>query len=655
MPKRVLKIAVQAGESIQGAIDSIYAQMEKKVLYDGAEIFLDGTFHITKPIRFRSGCEFPITLNGARTAVIDGGLHIRDFCQTTVNGVDAWCARINRELAEYLNFDQLFVNGERRCRTVYPENCFMGLTGIIFDGEKQTRVSLDEKEKYWCTSNRMFSYNGELPEFSHIDSIYLMMNHCWLHERLRIKEIDYKNKLIYTDNASLFAGFPDEKIYLENVFEMLTKPGQWYFDEAEFLLYYIPKDGENITEIDAVIPMVDAFIIAEDTSNKHIDGINFCYGSSEYDYRASLPHRSPWHMIETPRQGECEVPGCIQFIRSKYCSVTNCGMEHIGRYGIEIAQQSSYISVCRNRFRDLGSGAVKNYRRDAYAVRVPEDETHHVLIADNLISDYGKLYKGAVGILLTDVNHYIVTHNEISYGEYSAVSCGWVWGYDACENGHNEISYNYIHHIGNNSVCDMGAIYMLGVQPCTFISNNIIHDVTDREENGWGIYLDEGSSDMTIENNLVYRVSTEAMHIHYGRNNRVVNNIFALGTVALLSNTRHEDHTQLVVERNIFYSQNGQMIRIKPGEGAIQSDKNIFYSETGKIGFCCNNYEKKMLYQSFDEWKNTGNDKFSLCADPLFKDVKNNNFGLKDNSPAFEIGFRMPDFDTVGIRKFETE
>ena len=655
MHDKILKITVREGDNLQYAIDTIYAQVEADVSYTGAELTLKGTFHLTAPLRFRSGCALPITLNGCKSAIIDGGWHIRDFDQTTLNGVTAWCAKINRELAEYLRFEQMFVNGERRSRTVYPENCFMGLTGIIFDGEKQMKVSLEEKEKYWCTSNAVFSYQGELPQFSCIDDIILMMNHCWLHERLRVKEIDYENKLIYTDNASLFAAFPDEKIYLENVFEMLKKPGQWYFDKSEYLLYYIPKEGENRTESDVVIPMVDAFLIAEDTANKHIRGITFRYCSSAYDYQVSSQYRSPWHKIETSRQGECEVPGCIQLIRSRHCSVTDCKMEHIGRYGIEIAQASAYIAICRNQFVDLGCGAVKNYRRDAYAIRVPEDETHHVQITDNLISNYGRLYKAAVGILLTDVHHYIVSHNEIAYGEYTAVSCGWVWGYDVSENGHNEISYNNIHHIGNNSVADMGAIYMLGVQPCTFIRNNVIHDVIDREENGWGIYLDEGSSEITVENNLVYRVSTEPMHIHYGKNNRVINNIFACGAVALLSNTRHEEHTQLIVERNIFYSQNGQMIRLKPGEGAARADKNIYYSETGKIGFCRNNYEKEMIYQSFEEWKKTGNDRLSVQGDPLFVDVKNDNYELQDDSPAFALGFQKQAFDTVGIRNNETE
>lgn len=655
MAKETLKITVHEGEDIQDKINMMYDLIEKNILFDCAEITLDGTFRINKPICFKKGCDFPVTVKGNKTAVIDGGVHIKNFKKTVVNGVEAWCARIDKEIGQYIKFDQLFVDGKRRERTVYPENCFMGLTGVIFDGEKQKEVSLKEKEKYWCTSNAVFSYSQDLPKFTNVEDVTLMINHCWLHERLRIKEIDYDKKLIYTENASLFAAFPDEKIYFENVFEMLKKPGQCYFDKSEFLLYYIPVAGENIEDADVAVPITDAFIIVEENSNKHIDGINFCYCSGNYEYENILPSRSPWHTIETPRQGECEVPGSIQFINSKYCSVTNCTLKHIGRYGVEIAKRSSYISVCRNIFKDLGTGAIKNYRRDAYALRVPEDETHHVLITDNLISEYGRLYKAAVAVLLTDVNHYIVSHNEISYGEYSAVSCGWIWGYESSETSHNEISYNYIHHIGNNSVCDMGAIYMLGVQPGTVINNNVIHDVTDREENGWGIYLDEGSSYMTIENNLVYRVSTETMHIHYGENNRVVNNIFALGDVALLSNTRHEDHIQLILERNIFYSQNGHILRIKPGDGAMLSDKNLYFSQTGEIGFCRNNYEKDMVYKPIDEWKKTGNDRFSLIADPLFQDIENNDFTLNDNSPAFEIGFKMPDFSKAGIREHETE
>ena len=74
----------------------------------------------------------------------------------------------------------------------------------------------------------------------------------------------------------------------------------------------------------------------------------------------------------------------------------------------------------------------------------------------------------------------------------------------------------------------MGAIYMLGIQPGSAITDNIIHDV-DGEHAVWGIYLDEGSSDIQVSGNIVFRCKNAPFHVHYGKNNIVRNNLFVSG------------------------------------------------------------------------------------------------------------------------------
>ena len=78
-------------------------------------------------------------------------------------------------------------------------------------------------------------------------------------------------------------------------------------------------------------------------------------------------------------------------------------------------------------------------------------------------------------------------------------------------------------------LADIGAIYLLGGRQGTVIRNNLLHDVAGVRI-AWGIYLDEGCSNVLVENNLVHHTTHGGFHLHYGKENIVRNNIFALSS-----------------------------------------------------------------------------------------------------------------------------
>ena len=104
------------------------------------------------------------------------------------------------------------------------------------------------------------------------------------------------------------------------------------------------------------------------------------------------------------------------------------------------------------------------------------------------------------------------------------------WGYMATSDAGNTVSFNLIHDIFQGELSDGGCIYNLGRSPGTVIDNNVCHNSNAYGYGGWGLYTDEGSSNVTLSNNVVYSTKDASFHQHYGTDNLIVNNIWAFGS-----------------------------------------------------------------------------------------------------------------------------
>jgi hypothetical protein len=299
---------------------------------------------------------------------------------------------------------------------------------------------------------------------------------------------------------------------------------------------------------------------------------------------------------------------------------------------------------------DLGAGGVKIGATalagwgDLQAMARSEEPliSHHT-VRDCTIAYGGRLHPAAIGVWIGHSPYNVIEHNEIYDLYYSATSIGWIWGYARSHAHHNRVVFNHMHTLGQGVLSDMGAVYTLGISPGTVVSDNHIHDVHAFDYGGWGLYTDEGSTGVTMENNLVYRTKTGGFHQHYGRENRILNNILAFSRTDQLQRSRVESHVSFTFERNLVLYDRGELLGKSWADDQVWLDHNLYWNTTGPVRFPGG--------KTLEQWRDSsGHDRHSVVADPRFVNAAKDDFRLRPDSPAPSLGFRPFDVSRAGRR-----
>jgi len=609
----------------------------------------EGIYFLSKPIIVTpeySGTELgPVTVEAYQNEkpIISGGKKISGWKKAEVYGKQLWVTEIPEVKEGNWLFHQLWVNGKRAIRARHPNQGYLRVAEVLGVSSKTP----------WHEGQTCFRFfNNDLKAWPTVTDAEVVVMNRWVESHLPILSVDESRNIVSFSKRSVFQLEPDDLYYVENALEFLDEPGEWYLDQRNGLLYYMPRADEIIEQTEVIAPKLPQVmqLVGKPEEGHWVEHITFrgiTFSHTEWYFPKDFKLDWPSQDVGGFPQAAVGVPGAIYGKGIRNITWNKCSIVHVGTYGIELARGCQNNAILRCDFSDLGAGGIKI--GETQISERKEDQSFSNRVEDCYIHDGGLIFHSAVGIWIGQSYDNYIAHNEIADFYYTGISVGWTWGYGPSLASSNRIEWNNIHHIGKRSngdgpiLSDMGGIYTLGIQIGTKISNNLIHDISALRYGGWGIYLDEGSTGILVENNIVYNTTHGGFHQHYGKENIIRNNIFAYGRDCQLQASRSENHLRFRFENNIVLG-NTEKWLIGSIDFNFVFEKNVYWRKSGK--------PIKFGDLSWDEWKRKGMDSNSLFTDPLFVDSESYDFRLKPDSPALKLGFHQIDLSKAGPRKF---
>lgn len=532
-----------------------------------------------------------------------------------------------------LDIDMLLVNGEIRHMARYPD---YDADAVRFNGTSADATS-PERVKRWKNPQGGFLH---------------AMHVCdWGDFHYRINGKDKKGNLDleggWQNNRQI--GLSEENRMVENIFEELDAPGEWYYDKVKTTLYYFPMDGENLATAVLEVPVVKHLFELKGCSNVTLKGLEMTQTRRTFMEKYEPLLRSDW----TVYRG-----GAVLMERTSNCNLERCYLHDLGGNALFFSNYNRNSGISSSHITRIGASAIC-FVGNTDAVRSPSFEYNDYVpigemdmlsgpksddypeccyVFDNLIHSIGLFEKQVTGIELSMCRGITVSHNSIYDTPRAGINVSeGTWGghiieyndvFDTVKETGDHGSFNswgrdrfwHPDRLAMDSlVAEMPALILADVVEPIVIRNNRF-----RCDRGWDIDLDDGSSNYHIYNNLCLN---GGIKLREGFYRNVENNI-------LINNTFHP-HVWFHNSGDVFV-RNIVMTPYQPiniDEWGREVDYNIFTDSVA--------------------WRDArlrNTDANSIICKVRFVNPEQGDFTLVENQPEiFRQGFRNFDMSSFGV------
>jgi len=644
-------VAPAGNDANPGTIGKPFASLQRAqaaVRQERGAVYLrEGTYYLPEPLIFTaqdSGAkDAPVVFQPyqGEQAVLSGGIKLGNPVW------EPWTSGIfQAKVPEDLRTEEIFVNGERQILARYPN---FDPKAQYFDGFAADAISPERVARWADPAGGYF---------------HAMHPALWGDFTWRITGKDPQGGLTkeggWQNNRG---GAVHQKIrFVENIFEELDAPGEWFLNTKTHRLYFYPPPGLDLAKATVEATRLRSLVEFRGSQEKPVRFVIFRGLTFRQAARTVMDTKEP--LLRT--DWAIYRGGAVFFEGAEDCALEDCFLDQVGGNAVFVNHYNRRVTIRGCHIAKAGASGIC-FVGDPQAARNPlfnysqvnqledidrtpgprtQNYPADCLVEDCLIYLTGRVEKQTAGVDIDLARNITVRHCSIYDMPRAGINIG-----DGCWGGHviefcdvfDTVKETGDHGSFNSwgrdrywrpNIAEVNAwVKQVPELPrLDAVEPVILRNNRWRCDHGWDIDLDDGSSFYIISNNLCLHGGIKNRE-GYGR---MVENNITVGSG---------------LHPHVWYAASGDMFR-----------RNIVWREYQPALMPAPPWGQELDYNLMHrDWATnapatrlhgqSGRDEHSMVADAQFVNPAQGDYRVKEGSPALSLGFVNFPMNGFGVQR----